>query len=233
MEEMSKHGHIGVAAMKADMDRKTARKYVAAGELPSEMVVERSWRTRVDPFVDVWPEVEQMLVDAPGLEAKTVFDALQRKYPDRFVDGQQRSLQRKVQSIRSLDRVGTRGRRPRRCPPTRWSMANETEWAERVRQAEASGLSIPAFAAKHRLSKSALYNWRRRLATQAAGSAEASSSPSALRALAFVRLEPLSHQPVAEPIEVLLRNGRVVRVPLAFGDDALARVLDVAERGER
>jgi transposase-like protein len=112
-------------------------------------------------------------------------------------------------------------------------MANETEWAERVRQAEASGLSIPAFAAKHRLSKSALYNWRRRLATQAAGSAEASSSPSALTALAFVRLEPVSHQPVAEPIEVLLRNGRVVRVPLAFGDDALARVLDVAERGER
>jgi hypothetical protein len=70
MEEMTKHGHTGVAAMKADMDRKTARKYVAAGELPSEMVVERSWRTRADPFVDVWPEVEQMLVDAPGLEAK-------------------------------------------------------------------------------------------------------------------------------------------------------------------
>jgi hypothetical protein len=91
--------------------------------------------------------------------------------------------------IRSLDRVGTRGRRPRRCPPTRWSMANETEWAERVRQAEASGLSIPAFAAKHRLSKSALYNWRRRLATQAAGSAEASSSPSALRA----RIRSLNH----------------------------------------
>lgn len=101
MEEMSKHGHIGVAAMKADMDRKTARKYVAAGELPSEMVVERSWRTRPDPFVDVWPEVEQMLVDAPGLEAKTVFDALQRKYPDRFVDGQVRSLQRKVRLWRS------------------------------------------------------------------------------------------------------------------------------------
>jgi len=37
MEEMSKHGRIGRAAMKADMDRKTARKYVAAGKLPSEM----------------------------------------------------------------------------------------------------------------------------------------------------------------------------------------------------
>jgi hypothetical protein len=27
MEEMSKHGQIGQAAMKADMNRKTARKY--------------------------------------------------------------------------------------------------------------------------------------------------------------------------------------------------------------
>ena len=35
MEEMSKHGHVGKAAMKAGMDRKTARKYVATGRLPS------------------------------------------------------------------------------------------------------------------------------------------------------------------------------------------------------
>ena len=111
-------------------------------------------------------------------------------------------------------------------------MANETEWAERVRQAEASGLSVPA--SKHQLIKSALYSWRHRLAAEAA-EAEASppQPPSAATALAFVRLEPLAQQAAAEPIEVLLRNGRVVRVPLAFGDDALARVLDVAERGER
>lgn len=31
MEELTKHGKLGRAAMKADMDRKTARKYVAAG----------------------------------------------------------------------------------------------------------------------------------------------------------------------------------------------------------
>ena len=36
-----------------------------------------------------------MLVDAPGLEAKTVFEALQLKHPDEFVGGQLRSLQRK------------------------------------------------------------------------------------------------------------------------------------------
>ena len=38
MEELSKHGRIGDAAMKADMHRETARKYVAAGKLPSESV---------------------------------------------------------------------------------------------------------------------------------------------------------------------------------------------------
>ena len=42
MEEMSKHGKVGVAAMKAGMDRKTARKYVAAGKLPSEMKAPRA-----------------------------------------------------------------------------------------------------------------------------------------------------------------------------------------------
>jgi hypothetical protein len=54
MEEMTKHGSIGLASMKAGMDRKTGRKYVAAGKLPSEMVKPRSWRTREDrnPFTN-------------------------------------------------------------------------------------------------------------------------------------------------------------------------------------
>jgi hypothetical protein len=34
MEEMSKDGQIGRAAMKADMDRKTARRYGTAAKLP-------------------------------------------------------------------------------------------------------------------------------------------------------------------------------------------------------
>ena len=39
MEEMSKHGQIGRAAMLAGMDRTTARKYAGAGRLPSEMAL--------------------------------------------------------------------------------------------------------------------------------------------------------------------------------------------------
>jgi len=49
-EEMAKHGQVGRAAMKADMDRKTARKYLRLNQFPSEIHTERAWRTRPDPF---------------------------------------------------------------------------------------------------------------------------------------------------------------------------------------
>ena len=47
-----------VAAMRVDMDRKTARKYRDQTKLPSELETwPRTWRTREDPFADVWEEV--------------------------------------------------------------------------------------------------------------------------------------------------------------------------------
>ena len=43
------------------MDEKTARKYRRLGRLPSEVAPERTWRTREDPFAEVWPEVHEQL----------------------------------------------------------------------------------------------------------------------------------------------------------------------------
>jgi hypothetical protein len=83
------------------MDRKTGRKYVAAGQLPSEMVKERDWRTREDPFVEHWPEVEALLVETPALEAKTLFELLVEKYPGRYEPGQLRTLQRRIKVWRA------------------------------------------------------------------------------------------------------------------------------------
>lgn len=103
MEEMTKHGRIGVAAMKAGMDRTTGRKYVAAGRLPSEMQSPRDWRTREDPFEEHWSEVVAMLRDAPGLEAKTVFEQLCEKYAERYEPGQLRTLQRRVREWRATE----------------------------------------------------------------------------------------------------------------------------------
>ncbi len=96
MEEMTKHGSIGRAAMHADMDRKTARKYVTAGKLPSELKQHRRWRTRPDAFVEVWPAITAALTATPGLEAKTIFAQLCETQPGRFVEGQLRTLQRKI-----------------------------------------------------------------------------------------------------------------------------------------
>ena len=52
---------LAYAAMKADMDRKTARKYRDRGRLPSETPSAHTRRTRHDPLVEVWPRLEELL----------------------------------------------------------------------------------------------------------------------------------------------------------------------------
>ena len=101
MEELSKHGGVGLAAIKAGMDRKTARKYIVAAALPSQLRAPRDWRTREDPFAEHRDEVEALLRDTPELEAKTVFEVLTTRHPDRFVPGQLRTLQRMIRAWRA------------------------------------------------------------------------------------------------------------------------------------
>jgi len=96
---LGKEASLTFAAAKAGMDRKTARKYRQAEQLPSEMAEQRpprTWRTREDSFAEVWGEVEELLEAGSGWEAKTLFEELQRRYPGRFTAGQLRTLQRRV-----------------------------------------------------------------------------------------------------------------------------------------
>ena len=102
MAELSKHGKKGLAALRSGMDRGTAQKYLAAGELPSAMsAMDRSYLTREDPFVRDWAWVEALLVDAPELEAKALFEHLQATWPGRYEPGQLRTLQRRVSRWRA------------------------------------------------------------------------------------------------------------------------------------
>jgi hypothetical protein len=91
-----------VSAEKVGMDRETARKYRATGKLPSASRIDHDWRTRADPFVEVWPWVAEQLSLNAGLEARTLLEALQRAHPGRFADGQLRTLQRQVKRWRGL-----------------------------------------------------------------------------------------------------------------------------------
>jgi hypothetical protein len=96
-------GNQQIAAAKAGMDTKTARKYRHLGQVPSALPAVPRWRTRADPFEEVWAEIQELLANQAGLEAKTVFEHLQRRDPGRFSDGQLRTLQRKIKAWRATD----------------------------------------------------------------------------------------------------------------------------------
>jgi hypothetical protein len=101
MEEMRKDGRLGRAALRAGMHRNTARRYVEAGKLPSELREPRSWRTREDPFTEDWPWIVERLEAAPELEAKALFEHLVTAEPDRYQEGQLRTLQRRIKQWRA------------------------------------------------------------------------------------------------------------------------------------
>ena len=55
------------AADRAEVDEKTARKYRDSDAHPSQRRVPHTWRTRQDPFQDVWHELVDQLRFNPGL----------------------------------------------------------------------------------------------------------------------------------------------------------------------
>jgi len=65
----------------------------------------RYWRTRPDPFAEVWPQLQEQLEQNPGSETKQLWQQLQQRYPEQFKDGQLRTLQRRVKAWREARRV--------------------------------------------------------------------------------------------------------------------------------
>lgn len=103
MSEYQKTGNLSKAAVRADLDVKTARKYVQAGKLPSQMKKGRTWRTRRDPFGRHWSLCAEILEDAPELEGKFLFDWLCEQYPGEYQEGQVRTFQRRVREWKALN----------------------------------------------------------------------------------------------------------------------------------
>lgn len=56
----------------------------------------RYWRTREDPFKNVWTDILLWLQSAPDSTAKSLLQRLKENHPEQFVDGQLRTLQRRV-----------------------------------------------------------------------------------------------------------------------------------------
>ncbi|MFH1761661.1 MAG: IS21 family transposase [bacterium] len=92
-----------IAATKAGMDEKTARKYLRLDKLPSQCKKPHLWRTREDPLEKMWPEAESMLAINSGLQGKTIFDYMRRKCPGEYHDGYLRTLQRRIKVWRATE----------------------------------------------------------------------------------------------------------------------------------
>jgi len=105
MREREKGRTQEQAAVRANVrSRKTVAKYEKLRQLPSELVKPRVHRTREDVFKEDWPTVEQMLEEAPSLEAKAMFGWLCEQGPGRYRPGQLRTFQRRVSTWKALHR---------------------------------------------------------------------------------------------------------------------------------
>ena len=99
MKDLGEGRPLSAAAARSGMSENTGRKYRReSGLAPREP---RKYRTRKDPFEAVWPEIEKLLEQAPGLEAQSVFEALRQREDVSFGDGQLRTLQRRMKRWRA------------------------------------------------------------------------------------------------------------------------------------
>jgi len=101
MSEHKKTDNVSDSAMKADVDRHTARKYIEAGKSPAELQARHTWRTRPDPLEEIWEEVAAMLRDAPELEAKTLFEYFLERPQSGLEEGHLRTFFRRVRHWRA------------------------------------------------------------------------------------------------------------------------------------
>lgn len=62
--------------------------------------VPRTWRTRTDPFADVWRQIDLQLEIDPSRTAKELLLDLQQRYPGKYPHGQLRTLQRRLRQLR-------------------------------------------------------------------------------------------------------------------------------------
>lgn len=130
LREYARTENMSISALKAGVDRKTARKYIQANQPPEQLQKPRTWRTRPDPLAKVWPEAEKMLWDAPELEGKALFEFFEARADSGLEAKHLRTFQRRVRSWRAMNGPEKEVFFPQRQSPgvsmqLDWTNANE------------------------------------------------------------------------------------------------------------
>jgi transposase InsO family protein len=90
------------AGAKAGMSERTGQR-IDSGRISAQEKKERHWRTRKDPFEEVWDsEVVPLLEKQPALDATTLFEDLQDRHQGRFGNAKKRTFQRRVKAWKAL-----------------------------------------------------------------------------------------------------------------------------------
>ena len=90
------------ASAKAGVSERSGRR-IEGGEINVLEPKERHWRTRKDPFAEVWDsEIIPLLKKQPALNATTLFEDLQDRHGNKFGNGKKRTFQRRVKAWKAL-----------------------------------------------------------------------------------------------------------------------------------
>jgi transposase len=106
-----------------------------------------------------------------------------------------------------------------------YSGSREQYWRGYLTRWEASGLSVREFCEFHDLSQQSFYWWRREIARRDQAKAQ------------FLPVQVISDEPPAPAdggaVEIVLAQGRLLRVRPGFDPQTLVRVVEVLEAGGR
>src|SRR3989454_5968190 len=102
MQERRKGTSQRLAAARAGMSERTARKYEQAGQLPTHLKRPHTWATRANPFEEHWSWVITQLERDPALQGSTLFALLCEQHPGCYRPTQIRTLQRHIARWRAV-----------------------------------------------------------------------------------------------------------------------------------
>ena len=143
------------AAAKAGLSESSARRIEHSEALPSQRET-RAWRTRADPLTAVWDgEVVPLLESDGALNAVTLLEELQRRYPGDYDTAVLRTLQRRVRQWRAVHGPEREVYFAQEHPPGRLGLSDFTVCDE-------LGVIIAGSAFPHRIYQFALAHsgWR-------------------------------------------------------------------------
>jgi transposase InsO family protein len=118
------------AAAKAGISVRSARRIECVGGMPSKQET-RQWRTRADPLSGWWAsDIAPLLKSTPALNAVTILEELQRRYPTEVSPALLRTLQRRLRQWRAIHGGEREVYFAQEHPPGRLGLSDFTDCSE-------------------------------------------------------------------------------------------------------